>query len=422
MSERGKNILRGGVQIGSVAALMLFLLLAPLCVGEINQTRPIDHIIIIYQENRSFDNYFGTYPGANGILGKNIALPIKEGSNIMVSPFHLNATGKSWLDTHDLSHEHTVCLKAYHNGSMDGFIYAEESNYTMGYYDSTDISYYWDLASEYTLMDNFFSSEMGPSLPNHLYLISGQSGGIYDNVKGVELRNTTLDFPLIMDELDKRGISWTYYTGMKNISNPYLWNPLPACKSFKDNQSRFNNIAPNTRFISDVEEGRLSTISWVIPEDKESEHPSLGDVEVGQAYTENLIHTIKVSEYWNSTVIFLTWDDYGGFYDHVPPPQIDSFGLGIRVPCLVISPFAKKGFIDHTQTEFCSILKFIETTFSLPSLTSRDANANDMSSAFDFSAPPVSKPVPEYSWFVLFSTAMVIVFVLTFYRKYGKTK
>jgi phospholipase C len=408
------------IQIFSVVVLLFLLSVAPLCEGQASQKNPIEHIIVFYQENHSFDSYFGTYPGANGIIGKNIALPIEKGSKVTVRPFHLNSTSKSWLDHHDLEHAHSTCLEAYDNGTMDGFIFAEDSTYTMGYYNKTDIPYYWGLASQYTLMDNFFSSEMGPSLPNHLYLIAAQSGGFYDNIA---LKNITLDFPLIMDELDAKGISWTYYTGSDNISFPYIWNPLPIFKSFKDNPSRFKNIAPDTRFISDVENGRLSNVSWVIPTDPESEHPNAGQngINIGQAYIKNLIQVLMNSKYWNSTAIFLTWDDYGGFYDHVTPPQIDSFGLGFRVPCLVISPFAKKGFIDHTQTEFTSLLKFIETVYSLQPLTSRDTTTNDMLSAFNISSQH-NKPIPENSYFLLFIVALAIVLVFGQYRKEKKTE
>lgn len=161
---------------------------------------PIEHVIILFEENRSFDNYFGTYPGANG-FDPRVALPVFPRSKETVSPFHLKT-----LSTEDLSHAHGVALVAMDGGKMDGFVYAEKSNLTMGYYDYHDIPYYWDYASEFVLCDNFFTSELGPSLPNHLYLIAGQSGGLYENA------NTfSLDIPVIMDELDGHGISWKYY-------------------------------------------------------------------------------------------------------------------------------------------------------------------------------------------------------------------
>lgn len=349
--------------------------------AAVNET-PIKHIVILYEENHAFDNYFGTYPGANG-LNASIALPVKQGSYATVSPFHLSSSSV----TGGLSNTATTAREAYDNGSMNGFVYAEKSANTMGYYDYRDIPYYWDYASKYVLMDNFFTSEMGPSLPNHLYLIAGQSGNLTGNVN-----NFSLNFPTVMDQLDAHGVSWKYYNdGPNDYTHPGIWNPLPAFQSFKTNASRLKNLAPNAEFVHDVSAGKLPSVSWVIPSDiaqeKESEHPP-ADVGIGEHYLVSTINAVMQSPYWNSTAIFVTWDDWGGFYDHVAPPQVDSFGLGFRVPCLVISPYAKEGFVDHTQADFTSILKFIETAHSLPPLTARVASTSNMSDAFDFSQAP----------------------------------
>ena len=267
---------------------------------------------------------------------------------------------------------------------MDGFVYAEGSNLTMGYYNGSDIPYYWDYASRFVLMDNYFSSVMGPSLPNHLYSIAAQSGGIVDDVD-----QFCLNITVIMDELDSHGITWKYYYAGGNDSTlSSFWNPLPSC-SYAENPSRLSHIVNTGQFLSDVAENNLSSVSWVIPFGEESEHPP-NNITTGEDYTVSLINAIMQSKYWSSTAIFLTWDDYGGWYDHVAPPQVDSFGYGFRVPCLIISPYAKEGFIDHTLADHTSILKFIETVWSLPSLTSRDAAANNLFEAFDFSQPPRS--------------------------------
>ncbi len=343
----------------------------------VNAGMPIDHIIVLCEENRAFDNYFGTYPGANGLSGHE-TLPIAPGSNVTVRPFHLSST----VLGSGLDNSAATARIAYDNGKMDGFVYAEKSIVTMGYYDYHDIPTYWKYASKFTLMDNFFSSMLGPSLPNHLYLISGQSGTINSNTN---LQNRTLNFTTVMDELDAHGISWKYYNGVKGTyKTPGAWNPLPAFESFKTNQSRLNNLAPNDEFVNDVANSTLADVVWVMPKPEESEHPPF-DVKAGEHGVESLINTVMQSKYWNSTAIFLTWDDWGGWYDHVSPPQIDTFGLGFRVPCLVISPYAKQGFIDHTQADFVSILKFIETAHSLSPLTKRDAANTDMVETFDFS-------------------------------------
>ncbi|MGZ4908363.1 MAG: phospholipase C [Halobacteriota archaeon] len=388
---------------------------------------PIKHIVVLYQENHPFDNYFGTYPGANG-LNASIALPVTKGSNTTVAPFHLSSPR-----IRELNNSATVARMAYNNGSMDGFVYAERSRNTMGYYDSREIPYYWDYASRYALMDNFFSSQMGPSLPNHLYLIAGQSGNLSGNTG-----NFSLDIPTVMDQLDAYNVSWRYYyDGPVDYTKEGVWNPLPGIHSFEGNTSKLNNLAPSDTFTRDVAAGKLASVSWVMPRDNESEHPGT-DIRVGEHHVVSTINEIMRSQYWNSTAIFVTWDDYGGFYDHVPPPQIDSSGLGFRVPCLVISPYAKDGVIDHTQSDFSSILKFIETTYSMPSLNARVAMTSNMSDAFDFAqasrAPlvlpgqyvadhypltltspqsPSARPVPPVSDVLITAGVVVIVGVLS---------
>jgi phospholipase C len=329
----------------------------------------IKHIVVFFQENHAFDNYFGMYPGANGLNGS-IALPVKKGANATVSPFHLSSS------IFPLRNDMTAARTAYDDGLMDGFVYAEGSTNTMGFYDSRDIPYYWDYASKFVLMDNFFTSVMGPSLPNHLYLIAGQSGGVTGNII-----NFQLNFPTIMDELDANNVSWKFYSSS-------LMNPLSAFRSFETNASRLQNLAFTTQFVTDVSSGTLPSVSWVMPSSSaESEHPP-ADVGIGEHYIVSTVNAIMASPYWNSTAIFITWDDYGGWYDHVAPPQIDRFGFGFRVPCLIISPYAKEGLVDHTQADFTSILKFIETVHSLPPLTTRDTAASNLSEAFNFSQAP----------------------------------
>jgi len=366
---------------------------------------PVEHIVIIFQENRTFDHYFGTFPGANGIP-EGAALPVAPGSSQRITPFHLTTTSWTGNPVTDLSHAHKVAEVAYDGGKMDGFVYAEDSNLTMGYYDNRDIPQYWELASKFVLMDNFFSSEMGPSLPNHLYLIAGQSGGLLENANVSRLN---LDFPTIMDEMDAKGVSWRYYFDAIDYMKPDLWDPLPAFVQFRRNPERLStHMAPSTRFIDDVKAGNLPQVVWVMPPGGGSEHPP-ADIKKGEAYVMSLVDAIQQSPYGDSTVIFITWDDYGGFYDHVPPPQIDSFGLGFRVPCIVVSALAKRGLVDHTQADFCSILKFIETIHSLPPLTNRDAVNSDMAQTL---SPPQASLIVfgmSISTNVLFVLAILLI-------------
>ena len=347
--------------------LLLLLLIAqmpPFVQADVN---PIKHVIVIIQENHTFDNYFGTYPGANGI-NASIALPTAPNSSDLVSPSHLSSA----VPPLDLRHDREVALEAYGNGKMDGFVYAEKSNLTMGYFDYREIPYYWDYASQFVLADNYFTSVMGPSLPNLIYLFAGQSRGIDENVD-----NFTLNFPCIMDELDKEGISWRYY-GVSNI--------FPAFASFKNNQSRFANCLPTDQFFSDISEGKLADVVWIRNESF-SEHPPQ-NITIGQNFVVSLVNSVMEIPYWSSTAVFITWDDYGGWYDHVAPPQVDEAGYGFRVPLLIISPYAKRGIVDHALNDHTSILKFIETTYSLKPLATRDEKANNLMEAFDFSQPP----------------------------------
>lgn len=362
-----------------VWALLLLIFTAflfpPINVQAAKVETPIQHIVIFFQENHTFDNFFGTYPGANG-LPANLSLPEAPSSNVTISPFHLSSTATS-----DLDHSHSTALEAYNNGSMNGFVYAETSPMTMGYYNGSDIPYLWDYASKYVLMDNYFSSVMGPSLPNHLYLIAGQSEGIVD-----DLSNYCFSSPVIMDELNSKGVSWKFYSG-NDTTTANVWDPLPACSSVQRNQSLAAGLVLTSQFASDVESGNLANVSWVVPTGPESQHPP-NDIVTGENYLVAQINAVMDSKYWSSTAIFLTWDDYGGWFDHVAPPQVDAYGYGFRVPCLVISPYAKEGFIDNTQSDHTSILKFIETIYSLPPLASRDANASDMLEAFNFDQQP----------------------------------
>ena len=376
------------------ACALAFLLSVAAYVPSVNSETapsalPIKHIVIIVEENHTFDNYFGTYPGANGINGS-VKEPVAPGEPATVSPFHIPGVNVS----SDLCHTWTCAHDAYDGGKLDGFISSQGgSNLTMGYFDYHQIPYYWDYASQFVLLDNFYSSVMAASLPNHLYLVAGQSGGLTGDSKNGRINftsslvsNSTFFFPSIANELSANSITWKYYAGGYNYLNN--WNPMPAFASIVNSPAMTNDLAPPSSFASDIKAGKLPSVSWLMPaEDSESEHPPY-NVSVGEHMVVSAINTVMQSAYWNSTAIFVTFDDYGGWYDHVPPPQVDGFGYGFRVPCLVISPYARQGMIDHVQGDFTSILKFVETVFSLHPLSTRDAAASNMMEAFDFAQAP----------------------------------
>lgn len=379
----------------------------------------IAHVVWISQENRSFDNYFGTYPGTDGIP-PGTCLPVLPGSRRCVKPFHMpdGGVGVDGGPPCDLSHLWNAAHAAYDNGRMDGFVWAEGSAYTMGYYDERDIPNYWAYARHYTLCDRFFSSLNGPSLPNHVYMVAAQSGGLIVNAGSIKEVEEDLDdpdgfsFASIIKLLTQSKVSWKYYveTGpvleaekgdpdlhwTKSAKQFTLWNPLPAFKQIRDTPNEMANQVPLTEYFSDLSHGTLPQVSIIIPSNQDSEHPPAA-VRRGMWYVTTLVNALMNSPYWKDSLIFITWDDYGGFYDHVAPPAIDAFGYGPRVPALVISPYSKRGYISHSVYSFESILKFIEERFNLPHMTARDDRADDMADCFNFNQspnPPLVIPVP----------------------------
>jgi phospholipase C len=422
---------------------------SPLLVNVRGSATKIQHIVFIVQENHSFDNYFGTYPGANGFpVGISVPINPSEASVGSVVPFHLNVTQSiyivgdelppgvsdpSELETDsqtaaspfpfqnesiggDLSHAWKVAHIDYDEGKMDGFILGEGSTLTMGYYDRNDIPYYWDYADNYVLDDNFFSSLMGSSFPNHLYIASGTNGPVtnlnyrwilnghvVDNpAPAFNWQDVSLDWSTLAEEMSNANVPWAWYDGEAKPLKPNIWDVLPLFTYFQNHPDQLSEHVQNTqRFINAIQNGDLPAVSWIIPGGWvpptypivcknhvfPSEHPPARS-DCGMDYVAYLVNQVMQSQYWQSSAIVITWDDYGGFYDHVPPPQIDMYGEGFRVPTLVISPWAKHGFIDHTQYEFASLLRLAEDNFHLPLLGTRDIQANDMMNSFNFNQLP----------------------------------
>jgi phospholipase C len=375
----------------------------------------IQHIVWIIQENHSFDNYFGTFPNADGIP-PSTCLPKMPGSTECVKPFHMPA-GQPLLD---LEHNWETAQAAYDHGTMDGFVWTEGSPYTMGYYDETDLPNYWRYARLFTLCDRFFSSEMTGSSPNHLFTVAARSNEI-NNIGSLEqLENDSDDpdgFPFIpvVKNFALRNVSWKYYVetqpaqpdwervnaGLARLAFPNpkgftLWNPMPGFKSIRDDDEQMDRLVSLDDYYQDLQKGELPQFSWIIPDFQDSEHPP-EPLDQGMWYVTRIINALMKSPYWGNTAIFLTWDDYGGFFDHVPPPEVDAYGFGPRVPMIVISPYAKSNFVSHFDYDFTSVLKFAEVRWGLPHLSARDDRANDMRDCFDFHTSPrtpVVIPVP----------------------------
>jgi phospholipase C len=344
---------------------------APRSRPTVASAAPIGHIVVVLQENHTFDNYFGTYPHADGTARKPICLPNAPGSATCTSPYH-----EPSLTPVDLNHNWKSAHADFNSGQMDGFVYAEGNPGTMAYYERADLPRYWIAADHYVLCDRYFTSVMSESAPNHLFLVAGTSGGIQD-----DRVPPTLGFPPIFEQLDQSGISWKVYGFTQWYERFAYVQNTPAAKG---------QFAASSTFPKDVAGGALADVSWVIGAPGGTEHPP-ANVQVGQnSVADDIVNPLGRSPYWNSAAVFLTWDDFGGFYDHVAPPVVDSFGYGFRVPCLVVSPYAKSGFVDSAVNDHTSILRFVEERYGLSPLSTRDAAANGMAEAFDFTRPPRS--------------------------------
>jgi len=370
----------------------------------------IQHIVFIVKENRSFDNYFGQYPGADGASSATIS----TGQVIPLNPSNDRSI-------RDLDHSWGAAVQGTDYGRMDKFDLNPLCNVNGDYFclsqlTQQDIPNYWTYANNFVLADRMFSSLRGPSFPNHLYTIAAQSGGAVGNpgpnpvnssqaswgcdaaagtvVAVVDANgNATkqypcFDFQTLADNLQNAGISWKYYSPAPFTSG-YIWNAVDAINHLRNSALWNTNVPLNTQFVIDAQNGQLPAVSWVVTDGWTSEHPTSGSC-VGENWTVQQVNAMMQASQWNSTAVFIVWDDFGGFYDHVPPPSSDEYGLGLRVPLLIVSPYARQGYIAHTTYEFSSFLKFVEERFGLPALGTRDAAANDMLDSFNLSQPPVA--------------------------------
>jgi phospholipase C len=420
--------------------------------GDIHK---IQHVIIIMQENRAFDEYFGTYPGADGI-------PMKDGVPTVCVPDPQSGTCvKPYHDPNDRNeggpHGAPNAVADINGGKMDGFIRQQLLGRSqacansvdpactrslgipdvMGYHDAQEIPNYWRYADEYVLQDRMFEPVASWSLPAHLYMVSAwsakcssqdpmscknelanpQSIGLQLNQNTREV-NPEYAWTDITYLLYRKNVSWAYYVDEgtqpdcendamfcdprpQNASAPEIWNPFPWFETVQqDNQLK--NIQPLNNYYTAAKTGTLPSVVWIVPNQQHSEHPP-ALVSTGQAHTTSLINAAMESPDWNSTAIFLAWDDWGGFYDHVVPPVVDINGYGLRVPGLAISPYAKKGYIDHQTLTFDAYLRFIEDDFlggeridpatdqrpdRRPTVRENVAVLGDLSSDFDFTQEP----------------------------------
>jgi len=413
---------------------------------------PIKHVIFIVKENRTFNNYFATYPGA---VGATQGGTIRCDSNGCVPGPTVQLTHARDIQPHDLTHCFRCGLTAIDGGKMDGFnqmngmvdvgdlanLYGKDlTGYT--YFTRHGIPNYWAYADRFVLADHFFTSMYGPTTPEHVYAVAAQSNWLVENKLNVThpggfcddpteysdqfspnltdaQRQTIMkqewaidrspsgwfdvadhwdrirlcfNIPVLPDQLQRHHISWGYFADF----NAWM-NALQMIRHVRYGPMWQHEHDPDS-FLSYVTDGKLPAVSWIVPPEPYNEHPGGGkSVCAGENWTVNLVNTIMRSKYWRSTAIVQTWDDYGGFYDPVAPPQEDIMGLGPRAPALIISPYTRAGDnrdggeVDHTTYEMSSVLAFIEQIFHLHAMTERDAQASPLAGAFDFAHPNFKK-------------------------------
>ena len=370
----------------------------------------IKHVVIVVQENHSFDNYFGTFPGADGI-------PMQDGVPTVCAPDPTSgACIRPYHDPSDIGeggpHSATAAIASIDGGRMDGFIRQQDESRAkacrapgatlpcarksllsdvMGYHDAREIPNYWTYAREFVLQDHLFAPSTSYTLPSHLFLVSGWSArcetadpmSCRGAISALEhARPAGQPRPYAWTDLTyllhQANVSWAYYVapgaqpecagdGMACAEKPqqasfdsYV-SPLPLFQTVHDNH-QVSNVQSLERFFNAAAKGELPSVSWVVPDEAHSEHPPYS-IRAGQAHVTQLVNAIMQGPNWDSTAIFLTYDEWGGFYDHVAPPSIDEYGYGLRVPGLVISPYARRGYIDHQTLSFDAYLKLIEDIF-----------------------------------------------------------
>jgi phospholipase C len=403
---------------------------------------PIKHIVFIVKENRSFDNFFGLYPGADGThTGKALVgsqtktVPLKDAPDVQA---------------HDITHGFVAGISSIDGGRMDGFntiLYGKDySGYVQ--FSRKTLPHYWKYADRFVLSDHFFTSMFGPTTPEHLYTVAAQGKGIVDNSQNSSTSAQYCDDPtetaphfiapldkktkkkimrwedhvldnypdnvykiahywkqmrlcfevkVLPDELNDAGISWKFYADPDNFQNI-----MQAIKHVRYGPD-WKKVQLPDKFLTDVKHHKMPQVSWINPPASYNEHPGGGiSVCAGENWTVQYLNAIQHSPYWKNTAVVIVWDDFGGFYDHVVPPHYDIMGTGPRTPALIISPWTRSGSnplggaIDHHTYEFSSVLSFIEGIFGLDHLTQRDRMADPLSGAFDFAHPNFDKLILPY--------------------------
>jgi phospholipase C len=388
-------------------------------------------VIFIVKENRTFDTLFGRFPGADGATVGYTC----DGAEVPLTHAADDAPGPD--------HSFPAGLTAINGGEMNCFDRLSGGGALQAYvqYQRPDIPNYWSYARHFLLADRFFSSTYGPTGLEHLFTVAAQTDRFIDHERinapgqygdngipreycedpterafsfkrltrdqtrqafadeerfrqGILAPYTTerwpcIDIPVLPDRLMDAGLSWRYYVGQNDYVKTMKW-----IRHIRYGPG-YRSVVDDDRFLKDLGAGDLPTVSWLVPDVAESDHPAAGSLCQGENWTVEILNAIQRSPEWQHTAVVVTWDDFGGFYDHVPPPHVDLYGFGPRVPALVISPWVRGGTVAHDEMEFSSVLKMIETIWDLDPLTERDARASDMLQHFDFDGPKTSPLILE---------------------------
>lgn len=430
-----------------------------------NGINQINHVVVIYQENWSFDSLYGSFPGANGLSNAGAAVnqvdkagkpyttlpqPLNNSlkppgpdtripANLPVAPFDLSKYIAPGDKSGDIVHRYYQNQYQIDGGKNDKFIaWTDAGGLTMSYYDATNMPE-GKLAQQYTMADNFFQAAFGGSFLNHQWLICActptwpnapdaikatlDATGVMTKDGAVTPDNYVINTsftinsphpanitdttrlvpeqtaPTIGDRLNDKGISWAWYSGgwndavsgSPNSLFQYHHQPFAYYANYADGTpGRAQHLKDETEFMTALTSNTLPSVSFIKALGPDNEHPGYASLQQGQQHVADLVSAVQNSAYWKDTAVIITYDEFGGRWDHVAPPVVDRWGPGTRIPAIIISPFAKKGFVDHTQYDTTSILKFIETRWGLAPLTTRDAAVNDLTNAFDFG--PTSVP------------------------------
>jgi phospholipase C len=375
--------------------------------GDSQRSRnPIQHVVIIMQENRSVDNLFNGFPGANTVtVGKHL------GKNVTLAKVSLGTT-------YDAEHVLKGFTRDYDNGRLDGFKTGKATTYT--YVDPLEVKEYWDLAKQYVFSDNTFASNIDASFAAHQFLVAAQAGLSVDFPSGWcgprvssvfsitplrtlgPLQSACFDYKALPDEIAAAGLTWRYYAAALDFLHRPIWVPTDYIQHLSGSP---NVKFPETSVLSDIANGQLANVTWITPSLPNSDHSGKTPSTGGPAWVASVVNAIGASPMWSSTVIFIEWDEWGGWYDHVLPPYKDVEGLGFRVPMIVVSPFAKTHYVTHVQYETTSLLRFIENNFHLAALTPADQRAadprNDVLNLKSFSRPAPFHPITirhRFAW------------------------